>query len=428
MYDRVRHTPEAAFPPNSDDVTPVFNDEYPALDIKWLKKQERRFTRRRRFPLKFGAAAIITSSLLHAYLSDVYENEQREQSVQVSLKSINDNPESTSSNAFIAGFNSLDANFLTRKLGPAVMQVSRGDLDSVNVGDAPPNPKAIAEKIIEHAKENNLDEVSLFGYSLGGIETIKAAVQIAENSGIRIKAIYLASTPHDIESLYPDRRNLLSGLTTALSWVPYSEHSTYVQFLLTLGFNIDDFMPGSDLADRITHFDGQTFWSDAQYQWDTAWEHKSPSVATLEYQIDLARTDVRSDIKQLAEATQNNVTPTIVYLRIARPGLDYVVENDKASSQYCDDAREVHIPCIIVSVRGSSHDEYYTTQSVNAYNDALRVNKNEIVQSFKRQEDIFASKQANIALSHLLADAQTSTQPPATPQPFDDTIQASGQR
>lgn len=371
---------------------------------KELKKVEKLPRRRQQQTLGVFSTLLCMTTLLGAYNFDADQNEQLADISEISLETIEDNQSNTSI-IFSDGFNTIDANYLAKKLGPAVQQISgeHSNIESIYTGNSGPNPEQTAERIIEYAKENNITNISLFGYSIGGISTIKTALEIIRQStDIVIDVIYLASTPDSIDSLRADKRELLEGITTFLASVPRSEHSSYIKFLVTLGFHKEDFMPGSDFWDSIQNFDAAEFVE----QWDDAYKvvsnHERPNLSTLEQQINLARTNTAKDIKAIGDETTDENVPTIVYLKIDEPGSDNIVDNTAAANKYAEAAIKGGVPHVIISVQGSQHAEYYTEDSVKAYTDALVENQADVLASLDARNE-------NNWPGYIAANADAST-------------------
>lgn len=370
---------------------------------KEFKKIENLPRRRQHQTLGAISTMLCFTAALGAYNFDADQNEQLANKSEISLETIQDNHSDTSL-IFTDGFNTNNANYLARKLSPAVQVISgESNVESVNTGNSGPNPKLTAELIVDYAEKNDITHISLFGYSIGGISTIKTALEIIKQSKrIVIDVIYLASTPYSVNSLRPDKKELLEGLTSFLASVPRSEHSSYIKFLVTLGFHKEDFMPGSDFWDSIQNFDATSF----AEQWDDAYKvvtnHERPNLSTLEQQINLTRTDMAKDIKAIGDMTTVYNVPTIVYMQIAKPGSDNTVDNAAAAAGYADATNKGGVPFVNSYVQGSQHAEYYTEDSVEAYKNGLLESQSQILASIDARND-------EQWYSPLIADAGSPT-------------------
>ena len=371
MFDRARRTPDTIPLRQTHEAEP-------------LTRYEERYLKRSRILRRLASACISTTAFLGAttlplyslYMNDVRENEAREAQVEVSLQTIQE-PIDASSTFFFDGFNTLDAHYLTQKLGPAVQQATEGGLESVNSGDAPPNTKEIATQIIKYSEDHDLEHISLFGYSLGGIEAMKVATLILQNSGLQIDTIYLGSSPYNLDSLRPEKTSQYNMLTSAVAAVPDSEHSSYAKFLLNLVFQADNFAPGDNIADRVSHFNAEAFSSSWDSAMDAVNDKQRPSISTLEYQLDLAKANLNDEFQKIADLKDTKALPSIVYLKLQN---DNTVNNDEAFDAYQAAANKNGLLITSLTIQGSQHAEYYTDSSVAGYTEAIKDNK-EVIQS-----------------------------------------------
>lgn len=328
---------------------------------------------------------------VNGYAVDVHENMALANESQVTIETIQEG-DTEASLLSIGGYGSNNASTLADKVGPAIQQVETSSLESIRIGETAPSSKEIAQRAIDFAEATGKKEISLLGHSLGGIEAIRAAVEIIQEAGIRVKVIYLAATPSNMNTLRPERVQQLNTLASILSYVPYGEHSKYVKGLLSLASLKDNYMPGSDVFESLGNFNSDAFFNNLDLAGRIAESKDSPSVSVIEYQLSLARTDIRQDIKKLAEASVDQPMPTIVYLKTTN---DTVVNTEKASGEICDAARENDIPCIIVPVE-TEHDHFYTQSAVSAYTQALADSQGRIRSSVSTQEIIYSLEQQQL--------------------------------
>lgn len=367
---------------------------------KLVSKFEKQKRRRLRATLSSYAVSLSVAIGTHAYMTDVTENMHEQHDVKMSVETIQE-VDSDYFTTFSNGFFSLDANSLAEKIGPAVQQVIPSSIESLNAGDAARDPAEIAQNIIKYAEENNKTSVSLFGYSVGGIETLKAAVKIIHESDLRIDLIYLAATPDSLESLQPEKRLQQDIFTSALTLIPWSEHSDYVKFALTMGISTDSFVHNDT-------FDPAAFGRTWERVWNEVEEEKHPSTSTLEYQINLAKSDIRKDIHMLAES-EGTYTPPLIYLRIPH---DSTVSS-QAGEKICAYAEEVFIPCVVIDLQSENftthHDLYYTDESVAVYEETLANAKDTIRDLMIAQDYLYDQK-----IDHALNEADAAAITPGS--------------
>ncbi len=349
---------------------------------RYFKKLEQLPERRERKTIIAIAGLLCVSSLVTLYNVDADRNEALASLDEISLEPIQDNG-GDSALIFGDGFNTTSADYLASKLGPAVLQISdKSDILSLHTENTAPNPRQTANVILDYTTTYNKDHLSLFGYSLSGNSILKTVPEIQKNPDAPvIDIVYLGSMPDSVDSLRPDKQALLEGLTTFLANTPRSERSSYIKFLVTLGFHKEDYMPGNTMWESLQNFNPEAF----SYQWDDAYRtvtnRERPDLSILEQQINLARSDIRKDMEEIAKTSTPETVPTIVYLKISNPGTDAIVNNDIAAENVCNAAKDAGVPCIIVEIAGGQHAEYYTPEAVQAYTDALASNKSEILAS-----------------------------------------------
>ncbi len=344
---------------------------------KFIHKFEIKEKRR---PVKLVAALALTTAL-NGYMADVHQNQAEERPVEVSLKSIL-NTNSDSSIYFADGLYSLDADFLTSKIGPAIDQVVDSTLKSISVGDAPPGSDEIADVVIEDVEEEATPRVSLFGYSVGGVEITESAPKIIAESEATIDFIFLAHTPAGIDSLRPEKQFLINSLTQILSFTPWSESSDYVQKGVAFLFQANNYMPDGDLL-NIDFEAIPKSWENADRE---VTANERPGISTLEYQVKLAKSNISDDIRNIAEACikAGKAMPTIVYLFNKN---DDTVDNEKALKTIQAAAEKYGIPIKVVEV-DSNHSQYYTDSSVASYTQQIAAEIPDLLDSREAQEEI----------------------------------------
>lgn len=366
------------------------------VEASIVRNYERKQRSRLRATLAGYVLTLTTALGMNAYMSDVTENMQSESSEGISVASIA--PDNTDSFAlFSNGFYSKNADVLAEKLGPALQQITPTSLESLHGGDSFRDPHEIARVITEYAEANGKTSVSLFGYSVGGIETLKTAAPILKESNITVDMLYLAATPSSIESLQPSKQLQQDALIKALTFIPYSEHSDYVKHGISTILSKDNFI--SEHGIDIDAF---------MQNWDRLWREvkakEQPSVSTLQYQIGLAKSNVREDVHALADNPTAYIPP-ITYLRI--PG-DTTV-SPRAGEDICTYAQEVLIPCTIIDLESdnfqTSHDRYFTSDSAALYTESLVRHKDTLNEMRLQQAFAHATRLQEILPLELPANA-----------------------
>jgi hypothetical protein len=357
------------------------------------------------------ALALTTVFGINEYMRDTHQNQANENKVKVTIQTIE---KVAGSSAIIVadGFNSLGGNYVATKIGPAVQQVDNGSLAPLTMGDAPPSSNEVANTAVEYTETENVSELSLLGYSVGGDELLQAAPEIIEKSNAQIRTIFLGSTPAGLESLRPEKQQIINALAQVLSYIPWSEDSTYVKKLVSFLLRANTFLPQDENPFEINWVNAGTAWNDAAAE---VASNARPGISTLEYQIGLAKSNVEDAIRGIAESseTANKVVPTIVYLLIEN---DDTVDNVKAADTMGLLCEKYGVPFIIITVQ-SQHSHYYTDESVASYNQELASKRPIIQQVQKNQEKLYQAKQDEKNTSNAEAVAEQLSQHPSVSKP-----------
>lgn len=355
--------------------------------------------------------ALTTVFGLNEYMRDTHQNQANESKVKVTIQTI-EKVEGDSAIIVADGLNSLGGNYVATKIGPAVQQVDNGSLAPLTMGDAPPSSNEVANTVVDYTETEKISNVSLLGYSVGGDELLQAAPEIIEKSNAQVSTIFLGSTPAGIESLRPEKQQTISTLAQVLSYIPWSEDSTYVKQLVSFLFRANTFLPQDDNPFEINWANVGPAWNDAAAE---VASNARPGISTLEYQIGLAKSNVEDAIRGIAESseTANKVVPTIIYLLIEN---DDTVDNVKAADTMRLLCEKYGIPFIIIKVR-SQHSQYYTDESVASYNQELAAKLPIIQQVQKNQEKIYKAKQDEKNMGNADAVAEQLSQQPSVSVP-----------
>jgi len=318
------------------------------LERKSQKKIERRGRR------NLGALALLTTTALglSLYWADVHENQQIEETASTDVDFLYeplDEANSDSAVVFMDGFGTYDADILTKYLGPVVQQAVDGELWSVSYGNAPLNAENITRDIIELAEERDIDRVSLVGYSAGGIISMQVAEDLLEQTDLKVEAIIPISTPDGTNGLRPARQEEMKAIDW-LGYIPGSAYSTGVRQVGEMYFRRDQFTEG----DPVQNWNN--FWKVWNIVGDAIEDERIPGTWLLVDQvlaISNANLEARLDAIGDVESTQQK--PVIMYLGTAKPGYDYMVDDNTSSENICSYADKAGLQCYIYDVPGAIH-------------------------------------------------------------------------
>ncbi len=389
METLVRNSPEAVLPdapetvPRITDEHALHGDEYDPAIAKIIEKKYKRHSRLNRL---LAGTAIATTLLAPV---DVFYADVRANKAQAALSTpeldqiIGADTEAQPDDSalfYLAGFDTTNGSVFGERVGIAYHQITPGKDISVDYGDAPLDPEEIGKKIITYSDENNVDEISLAGNSLGGIVTFSVVEYIIENSDIQVKAVYPNATPDGTKGLKPQTKEDLSSMLSWVNAIDGAKYSNYVRYAATMGQGVDRFTHGDSIFENV-----EDFINVSNETIDLIQEKRRPGMWLLVDQaLALSNADLKNIITKIGSMREDKYMPVIAVSRTANPDDDTVVDVEMSSENICMYATEAGLECTISYVEGASHTSWdYDT---DAYTKALAVNAEEIKDSIEREE------------------------------------------
>lgn len=96
---------------------------------------------------------------------------------------------------FIDGFGGQNGSWAARSLESPITSMVEGDLLALEQDKDGISIKAVAREIANYAEQKQLTSLSLYGYSLGGVQAIKVAAILRDTYGITVPFIFLDRVP-----------------------------------------------------------------------------------------------------------------------------------------------------------------------------------------------------------------------------------------
>ena len=366
MFERVRNPPEK-FPTNPHDETDEFN-AYEKLD----KKVEKQLNRRNSLPVKLGATALSFLTLSSVYWSDVQENRAEQAVAEVSINLVGQPLEESNSNKatiLIDGFNTYDADYLAKTIGPAIQQVADGQLWSMSYNNALLSREQIYKKIVDMVNEHGVDSISFAGYSMGGIIATEAASDMIVDTNTEVNSLMLMSTPDGYDGLQSYQKNEFAVGQALVKWSPSAIDSTYVRFGGELYFYHDNYTKGEFKAwnlaqnaevitDNIGRF-ARTFDS----LWGKVNNPKGTSMKLMSEQVyKIAQSDIKKELERIAAVKDTKQMPVISYYGMND---DETIKNQLTAKNYRTYTTDTGIDFYGYLVPDAKHSQYY--RSVDEY-------------------------------------------------------------
>jgi len=362
MFERDRNPPEK-FSTTPDLETTEFV-AYEKLD----KSLEKRLKRRSRMPIKVGAVALAFATVGSVYWADVEENRNERAEAKVSINVVGeaiDDANSDKATLFIDGFNTYDADYLTKSIGDAARQVADGEQWSLSYNNAILNREQIYETIIETAEERGIESISIAGYSMGGIIAVEAASDVVANSSIEVNTFTMMHTPDGTEGLQTKPKNELSFLQDLVKWFPGAIDSTYVRFFGELYSYKDLYTKGEFkdwdithnakvISDNIGRF-SRTFNS----LWPKVNNPKGTSLQLmLEQGYKIDHFSMKNELERITAEGDSKQMPVGLYLSMEN---DSTVKNQETADSFTVSTHETGIKFHKYTVPDAVHSQYYKT-------------------------------------------------------------------
>ena len=330
------------------------------------ERQVKRLDRLERLTNRATVTLAVAAVALGAYWSDVNVHEQVEANASSHINVLNgplDKTNDDSSLIFFDGFGSYDANGLTRDLDPAARQLIDGSEGSVSYANAPLSPEIISQQTIDLAKQHGWDKISIVGYSTGGLIGSEVAADIVEHSTLQLEAMYLISTPNGTGGLRAARADEMK-VADIVAHIPGAQYSSLVRFIGEVYSRRDQFIhthtvdPG-DLWDTV----GNVIHDMNNKNLPGTW-------LLIDQTLAIAHTDMKDNLDTIGKSDATHRKPIIIYLGTAKPGYDYMVNNQKSSKEICLDAKHAGLPCFVYNVPGAVHTR--PDLSIKAYEKTIK--------------------------------------------------------
>lgn len=273
---------------------------------------------------------------------------------------------STSAIFYLAGFDTADGSIYGKKLSAAIHQISPGDDESINYGEAPLDSTEIGKKIIEHAERQGITRITLSGNSLGGYVALETALYIMEHSDIEVEAIINNSTPAGSEGLLPNTKRDLATMMNLLKF-PESKYSDAARAAATIAQESPRFNDGNLVENFVD------FWKVFFETQEAVQEKRRPGMWLLVDQaLAINNVDLKDIIKRIGALRGEKHIPILIYMRAENPKDDTVVDVEKSGNALREYAEEADIQFEIAYVEGQRHTSYDFNS--DAFAEALAVN------------------------------------------------------
>ena len=321
----------------------------PAHDDEPLSERERRKIRRslERHPArvctKLGTIALGAALILH---TDITINKLRLSHTDPHIHRITEaiDPENRDEmTVYMDGFAGNDGSWITSKMAPAMQAARDTNIAALEYDQNGISVPEIAKDIAAIAAEDNLETVSLHGYSIGGMIALETAAILQEKYGITVPFIFLDQTPSTANTIKATVRDPASTLFVDIMGTAK-----------TFGLDIEYSGIARGIFDTVSPNDVS---------------HLKDSTTKLmrDQFIYGTSTDTEVSVERLGK---NPFTaPTLVYLSSTSPERDYMVDLPEAENDYRELAETYGLGFITIQIEDAIHSRPDLT--LDAYQTAM---------------------------------------------------------
>jgi methionine salvage enolase-phosphatase E1 len=354
--------------------------ERDVYELKALDNLEKRRKRRTKMAGALGALALSLPIVTNAYWADVDENRQEQAEAAISINVIREasDEDDTSATIFIDGFNTYDADYFTKTIGPTAEPVIEGEQWSLGYNNAILSRENIYTSILEMAKKRNKTNISIFGYSMGGIIAAEATCDIVKNSDVEVDLLTMMHTPDGYKGLRENQKKELGIGQWLASNVPGAIDSSAVRFAGALAYYKFDF-------------------DKAMGQFNAPKRASMQLLSEQVYKID--QFDMLDELECISKEKDTKRMPTILALGTGAPGYDYMVNDTVSLENYEKYSDETDLPLFTYRVPGAIHSLYYKTvkEYTSIFQEASKpVNQSILAETARRAFELFAQEESEI--------------------------------
>ena len=319
-------------------------------EITRLRRHAERPTRLARAGVRIGAIAASAALVLQ---TDILWNKWRLDDGAPQIHPIalaHDPTYQDETSIYIDGFAGHDGSWITGKMTPAIQAAHDTNTAALEYDAGGISVPAIAERIAEMAEANNLDSVSLHGYSIGGMISLETAVLLRDKYSIQVDRIILDQSPSDADTIKSTVRDPASTVFVDIMGTAKS-----------LGFDLEYSGIARGVFDAVSHDDVS---------------HLQDSTTKLmrdQFMYGIS-TDVEESIKKLG--ADPFTAPALIYVTSDNPARDYMVDLVAAEATYRELASRYGLPFMTITVDGVIHSRPDLT--LDAYETAFAAASDDI--------------------------------------------------
>ena len=341
-------------------------DLLPTLELP----SEKATIRPRTYIMRTVASLAVFASL--GYAADVGKNINEEQHAEPTISVLLEPQDALHADHAILvenGFNSKDADDLSLSIGPAVQEITDGEVWSIQSNNAIANSESVFDRVIELAKQRGIKSFSIATYSMGDMRGLEVAEKIATRSDIPLEFITIISGPSGYDGLRDTQKNEMWQAKTISQFIPGSSYSTFFRYLVELYFFRDRFTqeepnPFDYIIKNTERFGEIIKTMDNRYATGnyTSNSHLLRQINTID------TTDLEGILKRIGEAAAKSETEAPLVYYVGTTGYDQVVNDQISAEQFKEWTTNAKIAFMSGKAKDVIHSQYHRPEAIEAYN------------------------------------------------------------
>ncbi|MES2630424.1 MAG: hypothetical protein V4611_00500 [Patescibacteria group bacterium] len=330
---------------------------------------------------KVGAAALAITTALSMYIGDTNINIQKEKNAEISIEFIAPPIGELNKDMailFFDGFNSSNASYLSKVLGPGLQEQVGGQIWATNFNNDIADRNEVLETVIELAKQRDVTHIIIVGYSKGGINATELAVDITNETWIDVDATVQMHTPSNYDGLQPyQQKELEAGMWISKIW--RMRYFTGARFAGEVYFYHDKYTKEIVMSDNPFETAGNIFTTTAENIGNffdvitqVSKRFQNPNLTSMSFLIEqvdeIDKANFPAEFEKIKNRDPTKQEFVDVYLGTKPPANDIVVDNVISGDAIGEAAEENDITFISEDVEDAKHSFYFNY--IDQYNKA----------------------------------------------------------
>lgn len=259
----------------------------------------------------------------------------------------------------VGGFDTGSSKPLVDSLGKVVQSEVDGEIWSVTDGRANLDFKEMVTEAEDLAVKRHVKQIVLAGESTGGPIQLAVNDLLVQDGQLQVPALFVNSSPGDMDTLQPDERQYMASYLQFINSHPGYQYSDYVRNSAEMAIRVQDYTKLQGMNGNVWN-DLSVLGSNVPRFFDTLNDVQSsikerwmPQSWMAYQQLEaINHADIDEHMASIAQHQGKSLKEVIVYLGNDPKGRhevrDPLVDNVKASHEWCNDAKAHKLACYVL--------------------------------------------------------------------------------